>query len=132
MPTSTHSSTAIDHDLRKSFLTDYFLALSTLEAHFSTDDVPRTPPSALLTAAKDGKAGIYALFGGQGANEVYFDELKALYDIYKPYVASLIVKISKDVLEPLAMKAETEGLRILLVWTRRPVLARRFSTRPTS
>ena len=98
-----------DHDLRKAFLTDYFLALSTLEAHFSTDDVPRCPPSALLTATKDGKAGIYALFGGQGANEVYFDELKSLYDIYKPYVASLIATISKDVLEPLAMKAEAEG-----------------------
>lgn len=98
-----------DHVLRKSLLTDYFLALSTLEAHFSTGDVPRSPPSALLTAAKNGKAGIFALFGGQGANEVYFDELKALYDIYKPYVASLIVTISKDVLEPLAMKAETEG-----------------------
>jgi fatty acid synthase subunit alpha, fungi type len=98
-----------DQDSRKSLLEDYFLALSTLEAHFTTDKIPRSPPSALLTAAKTGKAGIYALFGGQGANEVYFDELKALYDIYKPYVASLIVTISKDVLKPLAVKAETEG-----------------------
>ena len=98
-----------DHDLRQLLLTDYFLALSTLSAHFSADEVPRYPPSALLTAAKDGKACIYALFGGQGANEVYFDELKALYDIYKPYVASLVATISKDVLEPLAVKAETEG-----------------------
>ena len=98
-----------DHVLRKSLLTDYFLALSTLEARFSTCDVPRSPSSALLKAAKDGQAGIFALFGGQGANEVYFDELKALYDIYKPYVASLIATISEDVLKPLAMKAETEG-----------------------
>ena len=100
---------SFDYDLRKSLLTDYFLALSTLEAHIGIDEVPRTPPSALLEAAKDGKASMYALFGGQGANEVYFDELKALYDIYKPYVTSLIEAISKDVLEPLAVKAETEG-----------------------
>ena len=100
---------SFDHDLRKSLLTDYFLALSTLEAHFGIDEVPRTPPSALLKAAKDGKAGMYALFGGQGANEVYLDELKTLYDIYKPYVTPLVETISKDVLEPLAMKAETEG-----------------------
>jgi len=98
-----------DHDLRKSLLTDYFFTLSTLEAHFSGDEVPRTPPSALLTAVKAGKAGIYALFGGQGANEVYFDELQTLYDIYKPYIAPLILGVSKDVLTPLAMKAESEG-----------------------
>ena len=35
----------------------------------------------------------YALFGGQGMHGVYFDELQALYDTYKPYVSLLITAI---------------------------------------
>jgi hypothetical protein len=31
------------------------------------------------------QASIYALFGGQGTNEVYFDELQPFYDIYRPF-----------------------------------------------
>ena len=47
------------------------------------------------------KASVFALFGGQGTNEVYFDELQNLYDIYKPFVAPFVQSLTKDVLAPL-------------------------------
>src|SRR5258708_30098544 len=62
---------SFDSDTRKTFLTNYFAALALLEAQ--SGDVPRASPSALFEAATQGKAGIYALFGGQSTNEVYFD-----------------------------------------------------------
>jgi hypothetical protein len=64
-------------------------------------EVPCSPPSALLTAAKAGNVSIYGLFGSQGTNEVYFDELQSLFDIYRPYVTDLIAVITKDVPYPL-------------------------------
>jgi fatty acid synthase subunit alpha len=71
-------------DTRKDILTGYFAALAALESRATSPDVLRAHRSALLNAAKSGKAAIYGLFGGQGANEVYFSELKSLYETYKP------------------------------------------------
>jgi fatty acid synthase subunit alpha len=68
-------------------------------------DVPRAPQSALLNAAKSGKTSIYRLFGGQGTDEVYFAELKALYETYKPYVVELVACITNEVLIPAATEA---------------------------
>jgi fatty acid synthase subunit alpha len=105
-----HSLAAtFDADVRKTVLTSYFLAISALEAHVP-DQVPRAPQSALLNAAASGEAEIYALFGGQGTNEVYFDELKLLYDIYKPYVYTYITKMTSDVLVPLSNSADEKNL----------------------
>lgn len=101
-----HSLTvAFSPDSRKTVLTGYFAALAALEALVAPADVPRAPQSALLEAAKSGNASIYGLFGGQGTNEVYFAELKGLYDIYKPYIRDLIAQITQKVLIPAAAKA---------------------------
>lgn len=95
-----HKATAaFDTDVRKIVLTSYYLAVSTLEQKGVV--VPRAPVSALLEAASKGNASIYALFGGQGTNEVYFDELQSLYDTYKPFVAPFIAAITTNVLLPL-------------------------------
>jgi fatty acid synthase subunit alpha, fungi type len=48
------------------------------------------------------------VFGAQDTNEVYFDELCNLYEIYKSYVGRLITHISKEMPNPLAIKAETD------------------------
>ncbi|KAH8117927.1 fatty acid synthase [Phellopilus nigrolimitatus] len=93
---------SFDIDARKTVLSSYYSALAALEAQ-NVADIPRGPPSALLSAAEEGEASIYALFGGQGTNEVYFDELQALYDIYKPFVAPLITTLTINVLQPLAI-----------------------------
>ena len=94
-------------DSRKSILAAYFSAVGTLQAR-GVQDIPRQPESALLTAAASGKASIFALFGGQGTNEVYLDELQGFYDIYKPFVDSYLHSVSRDVLVPLA-EVESES-----------------------
>jgi fatty acid synthase subunit alpha, fungi type/fatty acid synthase subunit beta, fungi type len=97
-----------DITVRKDVLTAYFSALATLESLVDPSEVSRPFPSALLTAASQSKASVYALFGGQGANEVYFDELQSLYDIYKPYVAPFI-GASRNTLALLARTADHNG-----------------------
>jgi len=67
-------------DICKTVLSSYYKALAALE-HANMSDIPRGPPSALLSAAAEGDTSVYALFGGQGTNEVYFDELQSRYDI---------------------------------------------------
>ena len=94
-----------DTEVRTRVLAAYFIARATLENH-NIPDVPGTPPSALFTAAEDSEASIYALFGGQGTNEVYFDELQALHDTYKPYVSDLITSITNEILVPLVVSRE--------------------------
>lgn len=102
-----HSLTSsFDTEVRKVVLSSYFQATAALQAQ-NVSDVPTSPQSALLSAAYSGKASIYALFGGQGTNEVYFDELQSLYDIYKPFVASFIATITTDILVPLATEEQT-------------------------
>ncbi|KAG8213088.1 hypothetical protein J3R82DRAFT_11484 [Butyriboletus roseoflavus] len=87
-------------EVRSSVLTSFFIARAALE-HRNVTDIPNPPTSALLSASSEGEASIYALFGGQGTNEVYFDELQALYDTYKPYVSPLIRAITTEILAPL-------------------------------
>ena len=77
-------------DACKEIITGYFAALAVLESHIaSTEDIPCAPQSALLNT-KSGKAPIHGIFGGQGTNEVYFTEFRALYETYKPYVTRLV------------------------------------------
>lgn len=104
--TNIHSLTAtFASESRQDILKGYFAALAALESRVAPAEVPRAPQSALLKAAKSGNASIYGLFGGQGTNEVYFAELKGLYNIYKPYILELITQLTKNVLIPAAAKA---------------------------
>ncbi|EIW51495.1 uncharacterized protein TRAVEDRAFT_41081 [Trametes versicolor FP-101664 SS1] len=80
--------------------------------------IPYGPSSALLSAVKRRDASVYALFGGQGTNEVYFDELQTLYDIYKPYVSQFLTNVTRDILIPLVEESEedtyyTHGLDVI-------------------
>lgn len=106
-----HTLTAsYDPETHKTVLSGYFAALALLETRVAPSEVPRAPQSALLIAAKSGQASIYGLFGGQGANEVYFQELKTIYETYKPYVSELIRTVTTSVLIPAATKAtEVDG-----------------------
>ncbi|KAJ2985693.1 hypothetical protein NUW54_g10066 [Trametes sanguinea] len=99
---------AFDTEVRKTVLASYFTAVAALEAK-QVSDIPRSPSSALLSAATRGDASIYALFGGQGTNEVYFDELQTLYDIYKPYVSQFLTNVTRDILVPLVEASEEES-----------------------
>ena len=103
----------LDIDVRKTVLSSYFLALGTLEER-KVAGISYAPSPALFTTPD---ASIYALFGGQGTNEVYFDELQSLYDTYTPYVASFLSDMTKA-LTPLTAGLEsstyyTHGLDVV-------------------
>ena len=107
MAKDIHSLTStFDTNTRKIVLSAYFLAVATLKAQGIDASIPKQPESVLLAAALSKKASIFALFGGQGTNEVYFDELQNLYDIYKPFVAPFVQALTEDVLVPLVAKEE--------------------------
>jgi fatty acid synthase subunit alpha len=112
-----HSLTStFDTDTRKAALSAYFLAVAALKAREIDVSIPKQE-SALLAAVLSKKASIFALFGGQETNEVYFDELQNLYDIHKPFVAPFVQTLVEDVLAPLvAEEASTHytfGLDVL-------------------
>ena len=76
----------------------------------------RSHASALFRAAEDSEAGLYALFGGQGNIEEYFDELREVYDTYPSFVetfidesAHLLSQLSRD---PKAEKQYPKGLDV--------------------
>ncbi|KAL2018201.1 hypothetical protein VTK56DRAFT_1174 [Thermocarpiscus australiensis] len=55
----------------------------------------RTPSqSALLHAQASGKARIHGLFGGQGNNKHYCDELRVVWDTYAPLICDFIESLS--------------------------------------
>ena len=97
-------ASTFDTESRKIVLSAYFLAIAALKAQ--NISIPSQPESALLAAALSKKASIFALFGGQGTNEVYFDELQNLYDVYTPFVAPFVNSLTKNVLAPLATEEE--------------------------
>ena len=101
-----HSLTStFEADTHKSVLSAYFLAVAALKVREIHASIPKQE-SALLATALSNKASIFALFGGQGTNEAYFDELQNFYDIYKPFVAPFVRTLAKDVLVPLAAEEE--------------------------
>lgn len=98
-------ASACDTEVRKTILKGFFHAVAILHQR-DVQNVPHGPPSALLSAVGNNKASMYALFGGQGTNEVYFDELQNLYDIYTPFVSAYITTLTNEVLKPLAAEEE--------------------------
>lgn len=86
-------------------------------ARASTKRPIRPHPSALFRAALDEEAGLYAIFGGQGNIEEYFDELREVYTTYPSFVeklvedsALLLQTLSRN---PQAEKLYSKGLNVL-------------------
>jgi fatty acid synthase subunit alpha, fungi type len=116
-------TSAFDTEARNVVLASYFLALATLRES-KVSDIPSGPQSALLDATAKDTASLFALFGGQGTNEVYFDELQSLYDVYKPFISQFLTSVTLDVLLPLSQKYQdtayfTHGLDIIS-WLNNP------------
>lgn len=77
----------------------------------------RSHESALLREASDENAYLYAVFGGQGNIEEYFDELREVYNTYPSLVedfigtaAALLQNLSRD---PQAEKLYPKGLDVM-------------------
>lgn len=73
--------------------------------------------SALFRAAADNEAKLYAIFGGQGNIEEYFDELRDVYNTYPSFVetfisscGSLLQSLSRD---SRAEKLYSKGLDVM-------------------
>lgn len=92
-------------------------------ARAATNRAIRPHESALFRAAGDESAKIYAIFGGQGNIEEYFDELRVLYKTYPSLVeelvtsaAELLQTLSQD---PRAEKLYVKGLDVM-GWLQHP------------
>ena len=86
-------------------------------ARAAADRPLKSHPSALFRAAEDEEAGLYAIFGGQGNIEEYFDELREVYTTYPSFVeklvedsAELLRSLSRD---PRAEKLYSKGLDVM-------------------
>lgn len=86
-------------------------------ARASTNRPIKSHQSALFRAAGDGNASLYAIFGGQGNIEEYFDELRDVYRTYPSFVekfiysaAELLQSLARD---PRAEKLYSKGLDII-------------------
>lgn len=62
--------------VRSLLISSFYVAKSKLEIAGLAKSLPKSSESALLKKAVAGESELYALFGGQGMNEVYFDELQ--------------------------------------------------------
>ncbi|KAI9681414.1 MAG: beta subunit of fatty acid synthetase [Caeruleum heppii] len=78
-------------------------------ARASTKRPVKSHQSALLRAAADEEAVVYAVFGGQGNIEEYFDELREVYTAYPSFVEDLITS-SAELLQSLCRDQRAEKL----------------------
>ncbi|KAL9596244.1 MAG: hypothetical protein Q9179_004685 [Wetmoreana sp. 5 TL-2023] len=85
------------------FIKDYYEAVTALKLG------TRRRESNLLRDARDGKAKIFAILGGQGMLENYFEELEDIYSTYRHLVSGLIVQMAEH-LDLLARLPKTEKL----------------------
>jgi fatty acid synthase subunit alpha len=93
-----------EHEARKEILSAFYLARAAL-VEYDVEGTPKLAAPSLLADAP-GRASIFALFGGQRINEVYFDDLQALFDPYRPLVEPFLASIIDEVLQPLASASQ--------------------------
>ena len=95
--------------------------LVTIQSYYAARAAAERPiklhESALFREAADHNAFIFAVFGGQGNIEEYFDELRQVYNTYTPFVedfvsaaAAHLQALSRD---PRAQKLYSKGLDVM-------------------
>ncbi|OLL25295.1 Fatty acid synthase subunit beta [Neolecta irregularis DAH-3] len=84
-----------DSRKRKGIIRAYYTA-----RHISGRPI-RSHSSTLMDSVTNSVSKIYAIFGGQGSSEEYFDELREIMDVYNPFVSEFIETMS-DLLHQLA------------------------------
>ncbi|KAF2665752.1 putative fatty acid synthase subunit beta [Microthyrium microscopicum] len=95
--------------------------LITVESYYnarkSANRPLKTYESALFREAKDGNAGLYAIFGGQGNIEEYFEELREIYTTYSIFVEDFIRESAAHLLSlslnEQAKKSYSKGLDVV-------------------
>ncbi|OJJ69732.1 hypothetical protein ASPBRDRAFT_198373 [Aspergillus brasiliensis CBS 101740] len=102
---------------KTSIIKAYFAAYGTLSRK------PRRQPSILLESAKDGPSRIYALFGGQGNDEKYFEDLKETYSTYTDILRRCVfsgARLLEDLAGESAFKAHFQHGFSLMDWLEKP------------
>ena len=94
-----------EHEARKKVLSAFYVAHAIL-VKYNVEGTPKLPTPSLLAEALSGRASVFALFGGQGINEVYFDELQTLFDTYRPFVEPFLRDTVDEVLKPLTSTSQ--------------------------
>ncbi|RAL03127.1 beta subunit of fatty acid synthase [Aspergillus ibericus CBS 121593] len=95
----------------------YFAAQGTLSRK------PKYQPSLLLQSASDGPSRIYALFGGQGNDEKYFDDLKDTYTTYTDILRRCVfsgARLLEDLAGSSSFKAHFQHGFSLMDWLEKP------------
>ncbi|GAA93988.1 uncharacterized protein L969DRAFT_81472 [Mixia osmundae IAM 14324] len=94
-PVALHTLVStLDAPRRQAVLRAFYEARQLLQSDSASHAALSREPSSRLWQASS-KANIYAVFGGQGTNEVYFEELQLIYDTYRPLVQDLIEQASQ-------------------------------------
>lgn len=111
-----------EHEARKKVLSAFYVAHAIL-VKYNVEGTPKLATPSLLAEALSGRASVFALFGGQGINEVYFDELQTLFDTYRPFVEPFLISTVDQVLQPLALASQDtsfyeHGLNVISWLTR--------------
>ncbi|KAJ3041629.1 3-oxoacyl-[acyl-carrier-protein] synthase [Rhizophlyctis rosea] len=109
----------LSNDRRQSLLRTYYAALVALKRQglVSKEEYLPTPSSALFDAAEAGRASLFAVFGGQGNVEDYFDELVALYTTYealaRPFVRQAALTLEQHSTSDEAVKQHATKIDVL-------------------
>jgi fatty acid synthase subunit alpha len=90
-----------EHEARKKVLSAFYVARAILVV-YDIEGTSKLATPSLLAEALSGRASIFALFGGQGINEIYFDDLQTLFNAYRPLIEPFLVSIIDEDLRPLA------------------------------
>lgn len=111
-------------ETRNVVINAYFTALVALQnAGVLTPQEHPTPQSALFSAAAKGDARIFAVFGGQGNVEEYFDELANIHSTYdglvSPYLKKMAVVLQEHAESSEASVFHSKGLDVMK-WLENP------------
>lgn len=86
-------------------------------ARHAANRPPKAHEPALFAAAAQRRAAVYAVFGGQGNIEEYFDELRQVYAVYEGlvdrFIASCAHVLSALSRDPRASKVYSKGLDVV-------------------
>lgn len=75
--------------INNNLIKNYFAAKVYLKEDFTSSNAS----SALLKAASNDKALIFAIFGGQGNTDDYFEELREIYSTYNGLISEFLLKV---------------------------------------
>jgi fatty acid synthase subunit beta len=109
---------SLSPESKKVVIQAYYTALVVLkEQNVLSAEEAAPAKSALFEAATRGDAKLFAIFGGQGNIEEYFDELADIWETYqglvKPFVERMAVVLAEHARSPEATVLHSKGLDIL-------------------